>query len=131
MTTFRLTILTPLETVLEWDVESVTVPVADGWRGIFPGHAPFESYLMPGELLVRADGHERLVATLGGALSVRPDGVVASTGAAALDKHLEELEREIGDEARRIAALEHEAEKQFDRVYREMAHTLNARRRRT
>jgi F-type H+-transporting ATPase subunit epsilon len=130
MTTFRFTVLTPLATVLEWDVESVIVPLADGWRGLLPGHAPFEACLMTGEVLVRTDGRERLLATLGGALTVAPEGVVVSTGAAVLDTPLQELEREIGDEARRRAALEHEAEKQFDRVYREMARTLNSRRRR-
>jgi F-type H+-transporting ATPase subunit epsilon len=130
MKTFHVTMLTPLATVLECDVESVIVPLADGWRGLLAGHAPFEARLMAGEVLIRVDGRDRLVATLGGALSVERDGVTLLTGAAALDKRLDELEREIGDEARRRTTLEQEAEKQFDRVYREMARTLNARRRR-
>lgn len=130
MKTFRLTVLTPLVTVLECHVECVIVPLADGWRGVMADHAHFEARLLAGEVLVRAEGRERMVATLGGAVSVEAAGVTLLTGAAAVDKRLEELEKDIGDEARRRAALEQEAEKQFDRVYREMARTLGARRRR-
>jgi F0F1-type ATP synthase epsilon subunit len=128
--TLHLTVLTPLATVLECDVESVIVPLADGWRAVLADHAPFEARLLAGEVLIRANGRERLVATVGGAVSVEADGVTLLTGAAALDKRSEELEKDIGDEARRRAALEQEAEKQFDRVYREMARTLSGRRRR-
>ena len=129
MKTFRLTVLTPLATALECHAESVIVPLADGWRGVMADHAPFEARLLAGEVLVRTGGRERMVATLGGAVSVEAAGVTLLTGAAAVDKRLEELEKDIGDEARRRAALEQEAEKQFDRVYREMARTLGARRR--
>jgi F-type H+-transporting ATPase subunit epsilon len=97
VTSFRFTVLTPLATVLECDVESVVVPLADGWLGVLPGHAPFAACVMAGEVLVRAGGDERLLATLGGTLSVEPDAVVISTGAAAPDRHLAELEQEIGD----------------------------------
>ena len=130
MKTFSLTVLTPLATVLEEKVECVIVPLADGWRGVLANHAPFEARLLAGEVLVRASGRERLVATLGGVVSVRADGVTLLTGAAAVDKRSEDLEKDIGDEARRRRALEQEAEKQFDRVYREMARTLSGRRRR-
>ena len=130
MTTIRFTVLTPMATVLEWDVESVTVPLADGWRGLLPGHARFQARLLEGEVLVRMGGRERLVATLGGALSVQPDGIVVLTGAAALDQPFDRLRREVDDDTRRRTTLEQEAEKQFDRVYRAMARALDSRRER-
>jgi F-type H+-transporting ATPase subunit epsilon len=127
MSELRLRVLTPGATVFDGAVAAVVVPLADGWRGVLPGHAPFRARLMAGEVVVRAHGRERLLATLGGTLAVDPAGVVVLTGVAALDTTLEALEREIGDEVRRLAAVEREAEKHFDRVYRQVARTLGRR----
>jgi hypothetical protein len=47
---------------------------------------------------------------------------------AGLDSDLETLERSISEEAEQLAEMEQEAERHFDRVYRQMAQTLNHRR---
>jgi len=56
--------------------------------------------------------------------------VTVLTGVAAVDCPLENLEHAISEESQQLAALEREAEKHFDRVYRQMAHTFNHYRRR-
>jgi F-type H+-transporting ATPase subunit epsilon len=130
MNVFRLTVLTPLATAVDDVVESVTVPLPDGWYGVLPGHAPFQARVLAGTIVVRMAGHDRRLATLGGALTVDGHAVTLLTGAAALDKDMDALEREIGDEVKRLAALEQEAEKHFNQVYRQLARTFHVRRRR-
>jgi F-type H+-transporting ATPase subunit epsilon len=125
--TLHLVVLTPQATVFDAVVEAVIVPLSDGWRGILPGHANFQARLMRGHLLFRVGGKERIVATLGGALAVDNNTVTVLTGVAVLDRNLETMEREISEETQRLTALEQEAEKHFNRVYRQMARTFNHR----
>lgn len=130
MSSLRLMLLTPLVTVFDGTVDAVIVPLADGWKGIFPGHAPFQARLLAGDVLVRIAGKERVGATLGGALTVEPGAVRILSGVAALDMDLKALERGIDDELRRLTGLEQEAEKHFEQIYRRMARTFNHRGRR-
>jgi len=130
MSTLRLVVLTPLATVVDDEVDSVTVPLPDGWYGVLPGHAPFQARVLAGAIVVCMTGRDRLLATLGGALTVEEDAATLLTGAAALDKDLDALERGIGDEVKRLAALEQEAEKHFNQVYRQLARTFHTRHRR-
>ncbi len=123
----RLLVLTLDETVFDGPIEEVVVPLPDGWLGVRPRHAPFQARLLAGDIVVRADSRERTLATLGGTILVERDGVTILTGVARLDRDLETLEREIGDDLRRRAALEQEAEKHFDRVYHEMARAVRPR----
>lgn len=123
----RLLVLTLDETVFDGAVEEVVVPLPDGWLGVRPRHAPFQARLLAGDVVVRVDGGERTLATLGGTIMVERDAVTILTGVARLDQDLEALERAIGDDLRRRTALEHEAEKHFDRVYRQMARAVRPR----
>jgi F-type H+-transporting ATPase subunit epsilon len=126
----RIVVLTPQATVVSEEVDTVVVPLIDGWRGIMPGHAPFASRLMPGEVILRVEGKDRAVATIGGLLHVDHNTATILTGIARLGCNLETLEREISDEARQLAAIETEAEKHFDRVLRKASTTFTRRRRR-
>jgi F-type H+-transporting ATPase subunit epsilon len=124
----RLEVLTPEGTVFDGEVDAVVVPLPDGWRGILPGHLSFHARLMRGEVLLRAGGKERMLATLGGTVTVQGGTVTILTGTAALDHNLEALEQAISGKAQRLAETEREAEKHFDRVYRQMARTFTPRR---
>ena len=123
----RLEVLTPEEIIFDAEVDAVVVPLADGWQGILPGHLGFHARLMRGEVLLRAGGQERVLATLGGTIIVQGWTVTVLTGTAALDCTLETLEHEISGKAQRLAEIEREAEKHFDRVYRQMARTFTPR----
>jgi hypothetical protein len=59
---------------------------------------------------------------------VEDNRVTILTGVAELDSNLEALERSISEESEQLAAMEEEAERHFDRVYRQMAQTLAHRR---
>jgi F-type H+-transporting ATPase subunit epsilon len=126
----RLEILSPQAVVFEGEVDEVVGPLPDGWIGVLPGHAPFTARLMRGQVVFHADGREHPVATMGGSMAVKDDLVTLLTGAAVLDMTFDELEASLGAEAEQVWAMEREAERHFDRVYRTLADTLRQGRRR-
>ncbi|HEY1296911.1 MAG TPA: F0F1 ATP synthase subunit epsilon [Chloroflexota bacterium] len=128
MRQLRLEVLTPQGTVFDAPVDAVVAPLPDGWIGILPGHTSFQARLLAGVVALRTEGRRRLIATLGGVLSVESDLVSILTGGAMPDAELEGLEEQIGEQAERAQAVENEAEKHFGRVYRALADTLNRRR---
>lgn len=128
MTTLRVEIVTPLRTCLEAEVDEVVAPLPDGWIGVLTGHASFQARLVPGVVLVRTGETTRQIATQGGTVLVEPDHVLILTGAAMADATLEQLEHEIGSEARQLAEVEAEAERHLDRVYQQLARATRRRR---
>ena len=122
----RLEVLTPRAVVYEGAVDSVVAPLPDGWIGVLPGHSPFTARLMRGQVLFRREGQEHIVATIGGSIAVISDLVTLLTGAAALDATFADLEESLGSEAEQIRAMEQEAERHFDRVYRTLVDSLRS-----
>ncbi len=127
MTRLRLEVITPRGPACDTAVDAVTVPVADGWIGILPGHSPFIARLMRGLVVYRNAGGEQTVATIGGVVSVGEDRVTVLTGVARTGASYAELEQSIGDEGERIRSMEIEAERHFDRIYRALADTFRPR----
>lgn len=123
----RLEVLCPDESVFDDEVDAIVAPLADGWRGILPGRLPFTARLMEGEVLFRAKGADRMLATIGGTIAVTDQVVTILTGGAVLDRNLDTLEHELHERIERIAAAQTEAEKHFDRVYRELARATDRR----
>ncbi len=121
MSTIRLTVRTPQDTVFDDEVEEVVLPLSDGWIGILPGHAEFVARLMAGNFVIRLVGHERHGATVGGTMRVRGDRALILTGAATIDHDFDQLESDVSEQFERSISAEKEAEKHFDRVYRQMA----------
>ena len=72
MATFHLNIVTPAETVLDEDVESIIVPGAEGYLGVLANHAPLITPLRPGKITIRKpdDPNETVMAVCGGFLEV-------------------------------------------------------------
>jgi F-type H+-transporting ATPase subunit epsilon len=124
----RVAVLTPMGQALDEDVDELVAPLVDGWIGVRPGHEPFTARLMRGHVVLRTGEHQRIVATIGGVLSVDRDTATLLTGAALPDYDLATLERANEDEVVRIESLEREAERHFGRVYRALARTLDPRR---
>ena len=43
------------------DVEMVTLPGVAGQIGVYPQHVPLMTQMVPGEIIVRKDGHDYLL----------------------------------------------------------------------
>ena len=128
MASLYLEVLTPQATIIDVEVASVALPLPDGWLEVLPGHAEFQARLLPGEVIFKVDNRQRVLAQLGGTVIVADNRVTILSGVAELDTNLETLEHSISEEAEQLAEMEQEAERHFDRVYRQMAQTLNHRR---
>ena len=68
--TLRLEIVTPEAVVYSEDVEMVTLPSMEGELGILPGHVALMTQLVPGEIIVRRDGHDEFLAVGEGLVEV-------------------------------------------------------------
>ena len=72
----QLVIVTPERQILKATVSEVTLPGADGYLGVLPGHAPLITELGVGELTYRSqDGQAGLLAVIRGFAEVLPDRV--------------------------------------------------------
>ena len=72
----QLVIVTPERQILKETVSEVTMPGADGYLGVLPGHAPLITELGIGELTYRTvSGRSGLLAVIHGFAEVLPDRV--------------------------------------------------------
>ncbi|HLC76484.1 MAG TPA: ATP synthase F1 subunit epsilon [Candidatus Peribacterales bacterium] len=71
----HLVIITPEKTAYEGDVESVTVETGDGEITVLPKHIPLVSTVLPGSLIARDKGGERLFAVSRGLIEIDANGV--------------------------------------------------------
>jgi len=72
----QLVVVTPERQILKGTVSEVTLPGAEGYLGVLPGHAPLISELGVGELAYRTTGGESgLLAVIHGFAEVLPDRV--------------------------------------------------------
>jgi F-type H+-transporting ATPase subunit epsilon len=99
--TLKLEIVTPHATVYSDDVDMVTLPGIDGQMGILPHHIRLMTQLVPGEMIVRKNGHPRFVAVGEGLVVVTGDRVSIVTDAAIATDNIDEARAE---EARERAA---------------------------
>lgn len=72
----QLVIVTPERQILKETVSEVTLPGADGYLGVLPGHAPLITEIGIGELTYRTTGGQTgLLAVIRGFAEVLPDRV--------------------------------------------------------
>jgi len=102
----QLVIVTPERQILKETVSEVTLPGADGYLGVLPGHAPLITELGVGELTYRTVGGQAgLLAAIRGFAEVLPDrvSVLAQTAEFAEDIDLARAEAALKRAQERIA----------------------------
>ena len=100
MSYLKLEVVTAERVVYSDDVSTIIAPGSEGQLGILPHHAPLITMLQAGELIIRKDGGEFILAVTGGFLEVRPDRVIVLADAA---ERAEEINLERAEEAKRRA----------------------------
>jgi len=98
--TLRFEIITPDATAYSEDVDMVTLPGVEGQMGVFPQHVPLMTQMLPGEIIVRKDGHDYFLAVGEGLVEVEGDHVAILTDLAIAAEKIDEAKVE---EARRRA----------------------------
>jgi F-type H+-transporting ATPase subunit epsilon len=99
--TLHLEIVTPDATVYSEAVDMVTLPGVEGQMGVLPQHVRLMTQMVPGELIVRKDGHEGYLAVGEGLVEVTNDHVSIVTNMAVA---LESIDEAAVEEARQRAA---------------------------
>ena len=100
MATFRLEIVTAERMVYSDDVTALIAWGVQGQLGILPHHAPLMTMLQPGDLLIRKDKEEEILAVSGGFLEVRPDKVIVLADAC---ERADEIDIARAEEAKKRA----------------------------
>ncbi len=100
MSSLHLEIVTPERTVFDAPVDMVIAPGVEGSLGILAQHAPLITELTIGELRIKQNEQETLMAVAGGFLHVRSDRVTILADAA---ERAEEIDIARAEEARRRA----------------------------
>jgi len=102
----QLVVVTPERQILKEVVSEVTLPGADGYLGVLPGHAPLITELGIGELTYKTkSGQSGLLAVIRGFAEVLPDhvSVLAETAEFAEDIDLSRAQEALKRAQERIA----------------------------
>jgi F-type H+-transporting ATPase subunit epsilon len=88
--TIKLEIVTPQATVVSEDAELVTLPAIEGQIGVYRHHMPLMTSIVPGEIILSKDGHERSLAVGEGIVEVTGDRIDVLTDMAIPSEHIDE-----------------------------------------
>jgi F-type H+-transporting ATPase subunit epsilon len=100
MATLKLEIVTPEAQIYSEDVDMVTLPGIEGEMGIYPMHVPLMTQIAPGEIVVRKDGKDHLLAVGEGFVEITGDRVAIMSDMAVKAENIDETKAE---EARKRA----------------------------
>ena len=92
--TLKLEIITPDATAYSEDVDMVTLPGVEGQLGVFPQHVPLMTQMVPGEIIVRKDGHDYFLAVGEGLVEITGDHVAILTDLAIASEKIDEAKVE-------------------------------------
>ncbi len=93
-------IVTPEKTVFESEIDQATLPVTDGEVTILPNHRSYIASLKAGEIMLRIEGKETLMATSGGFIEFNDNALVVLADTA---ESAEEIDITRAEEARKRA----------------------------
>ena len=94
MATLKLEIVTPDGTAFSDNVDMVTLPGSEGQLGVLPQHIPLMTQIVPGEIIVRKDGKDRLLAVGEGLVEITGDRVAILTDMAIAAEKIDEAKVE-------------------------------------
>jgi F-type H+-transporting ATPase subunit epsilon len=96
----KLEIVTPDAKTYSDEVDMVTLPGSEGEMGIYPQHVPLLTQIVPGEVVVRKDGHDYFLAVGEGFVEITGERVAILADMAIRAENIDEAKAE---EARRRA----------------------------
>src|SRR5437868_14244767 len=92
--TLRPAIVTPEAKTYSEEVEMVTLPAVEGEMGILPQHVPLMTQIVPGEIIVRKDGHDYFLAVGEGFVEITGERVAIMTDMAIRAESIDEAKAE-------------------------------------
>ena len=130
--TLKLDIVTPDAVTFSGDVEMVTLPAVEGEMGVYPQHVPLLTQLVPGELVVRLEGHDIYLAVGDGFVEVTGDHVAVLTDMAIPADQIDEGKAEEARQRAEARLAEQMDDEESATVHAALVHAttqLNVKRR--
>ncbi|MBM3823173.1 MAG: F0F1 ATP synthase subunit epsilon [Verrucomicrobia bacterium] len=124
MSTLRLEIVTPEAKIYSEDVEMVTLPGVEGEMGIYPMHVPLMTQVIAGEVAVRKNGQESLLAVGEGFVEVTGERVAILTDMAVKADDIDETKAEEARKRAEARLQEKLSDEESAAVTAALAHSL-------
>ena len=122
--TLELQIITPDKTAYSEQVEMVTLPGVEGQMGIYPQHVPLMTQMVPGEIIVRKDGHDYFLAVGEGLVEITGDHVAILTDMAVAAERIDEAKAEEARQRAEARLREKLSDEELASVNSAMARSL-------
>jgi F-type H+-transporting ATPase subunit epsilon len=122
--TLKLEIVTPDARVFSDQVEMVSIPGSEGEMAVYPRHVPLMSEIVSGQLVVRKDGKDILLAVGGGFVQVTADRVAILTDMAMRAENIDEAEAEAARQRAEARLAEKLDEEESVKVQAALAQSL-------
>jgi F-type H+-transporting ATPase subunit epsilon len=122
--TLKLEIITPDATAYSEEVEMVTLPGVEGQMGVFPQHVPLMTQMVPGEIIVRKDGHDYFLAVGEGLVEITGDHVAILTDLAVASEKIDEAKVEEARQRAQARLQEKLSDEEVASVNASMARSL-------
>ena len=122
--TLKFEIITPDAIAYSEDVDMVTLPGVEGQMGVFPQHVPLMTQMVPGEIIVRKDGHDYFLAVGEGLIEVTGDHVAILTDMAIASEKIDEAKAEEARQRAQARLQEKLSDEEVASVNASMARSL-------
>jgi len=122
--TLKLNIITPAGEAYSGDVDMVTLPGIEGQIGVFPQHVPLMTQMVPGEIIVRKDGHDHFLAVGEGMVEITGDHVAIVTDLAIVAEKIDEAKVEEARQRAQARLQEKLSDEEVASVNASMARSL-------
>jgi F-type H+-transporting ATPase subunit epsilon len=120
----KLEIATPDAVVYSSEVDMVTLPAIEGQIGILPHHTRLITQLVPGEMIVRKNGHEDYLAVGEGLVEVTGDRVDIVTDMAVPSDSINEAKAEEARQQAEARPREKQSSQEVASVHAALARSL-------
>jgi F-type H+-transporting ATPase subunit epsilon len=122
--TLKLQIVTPEGIAFSEDVEMVGLRAVEGQIGILPNHVRLMTQMLPGEMMVRRDGHDEFLAVGEGLVEVTGDHVSIATDMAIAVANIDETKVEEARQRAEARLREKISDEEVASVNASLARTL-------
>lgn len=112
-TNIQFKIVTPEKTVFEDSIEQATLPVADGEVTILPNHRSYIAALKAGEICLKKDAEEIVMAVSGGFIEFNNNNLVILADTA---ERAEEIDLKRAEEAKERAEVAMKEKDKMDNI---------------
>jgi F-type H+-transporting ATPase subunit epsilon len=120
----KLEIATPDAVVYSSEVDVVTLPAIEGQIGILPHHTRLITQLVPGEMVVRKNGHEEYLAVGEGLVEVTGDRIAIVTDMAVPSDSINEAKAEEARQQAEARLREKQSSQEVASVHAALSRSL-------